>query len=168
MTDNYVAHDANNLAREIELLMEAHPDLAEDDILRADMLEGETDLHRVLDRLVGYEREAATMAAAIAARVSDLQARAARHVKMKDAMRGLMLKLMKAASLPKLTLPEATISVRKGGTSVEVDDVDLPPEYTRAVVTADKTKIGALLKSGTEFEWARLVTGPATLAVKAR
>lgn len=164
----FLAADVANLAAEIDALFTAYPELAEDEQLRADMLEGETNLHAVLERLLGVEREANSLAAAISSRISDLQARKARAERRKEAMRGLMLKLMRAADLPRAGLTEATISVTKGRDSVEiVDEAALPARFLKVVKTPDKTAIAEVLKAGKKVKGAALKTGEPTLSVRA-
>ena len=63
---------------QIELLLIAHPELAEDEILRADMLEGQTDLHKALSTFVRLIGEAQGNIDGLAAYVTTLQSRATR------------------------------------------------------------------------------------------
>lgn len=166
--DNFLAADVANLAAEIDGLFAAYPELAEDEQLRADMLEGETNLHAVLERLLGVEREANSLAAAVANRIADLQSRKARAERRKEAMRGLMLRLLKAADLQKAPLTEATISVTKGRDSVEItDEAAVPARFLKVVKTPDKTAIGEALKAGKTVKGAALKTGEPTLSVRA-
>ncbi|QWY83270.1 hypothetical protein [Rhizobium phage RHph_X2_25] len=164
----FLAADVANLAAEIDALFQAFPDLAEDAELRADMLEGETNLHAVLGRLLNKEREANSMVGATAARISELQARKAMYDRRKDAMRGLMLRLMKAADLQKVPLTEATVSVTKGRQSVEiVDEARLPARFLKVVKTPDKTLVKAALDAGKKVPGAQLKAGDDTISVRA-
>ncbi len=164
----FLAADVANLAAEIDALFVAYPDLAEDEQLRADMLEGETNLHAVLERLLTVEREANSLMAAIKQRQDDLSARRQRAERRKDAMRGLMLKLLKAADLQKAPLTEATISVTKGRDSVEItDEALLPVSMLKVVSSPDKTAIKAAMDAGKTVPGAQLKTGEATLSVRA-
>ncbi len=164
----FLAADVANLASEIDALFVAYPELAEDEKLRADMLEGETNLHAVLERLLGVEREANSMADAVKSRISDLQERKARAECRKDAMRGLMLKLLQAANLQRAPLTEATISVTKGRDSVDiVDEKAVPKRFMKVTTTPDKTAIKAVLDSGKKVKGAALKTGEPTLSVRA-
>lgn len=164
----FLAADVANLAAEIDALLVAYPDLAEDEQLRADMLEGETNLHAVLERLLGVERDANSMVGAVKARIDDLQERKARAERRKDAMRGLMLRLMKAADLQKAPLTEATISVAKGRDSVEItDEAAVPKRFLKVVSSPDKGLIADALKAGKKVNGAALKTGSETLSVRA-
>lgn len=168
MNSNYLAYDVTMLEREFADLLAAYPELAEDEELRADTIEGETDAHRVLARIVAVERDADSMAKAIAERARDLAGRKARHERKKEAMRVLLLRLLKAAGLPRVALPEATVSVNKGRDSVEIVDADaLPDEYVRVERIPDKKAILDVVKGCGEIPGARLVTGGETLTVRA-
>lgn len=167
MINNHLAYDVTLLEREFADLIAAFPELAEDEDLRADTIEGETDAHRVLARIVAIEREADSMVKAIAERARELSGRKARHERKKDAMRTLLMRLLKAAGLPRVALPEATVSISKGRDSVEVLDVEvLPDNVVRITKEADKKALADLLKAG-PVEGARLVTGGETLTVRA-
>jgi hypothetical protein len=61
-------------------------------------------------------------------------------------MRNLMLRLLQAAHLKKLEMPEATLSVRLGVPRVViVDETEIPDEFCRIKKEPDKTKIKAAL-----------------------
>jgi hypothetical protein len=167
MNNNFLAADVANLEAEIHNLFAAYPELAEDEQLRADMLEGSTAAFDVLTRLVALERDADSMAKARAARISDLQALKGRADRKKEAMRALMLRIMKAAGIKKAPLVEATVSVSKGRDSVEiVDEAALPDNVVKVVRTPDKTLIKEALAIG-PVEGARMKTGDDTLTVRA-
>lgn len=144
--DNFLTNDVANLEAHINSLFHDYPELLEDEDLRRDCLDGETNIMAVLGRLVNIERDADSMAKAIAERAKDLASRKARMERGKEAMRVLMLRLMKAANLPKASLPEATVSVSKGRASVEiVDEAALPDEYVRIERVPDKKALAAAL-----------------------
>lgn len=164
---NYLSADVANLLAHVDALFTAFPELADDEQLRSDMLEGETDLHSVLSRLVGIERDADSMSKAIAERIRDLQARRTRMDRKKDAMRALMLRIMRAAAVFKANLPEATISVSKGRDSVEVEDVMRLPKWAYAVERKpDKKAIMERLAANKNVPGAALVTGEDTVVVR--
>lgn len=164
--DNFLQADVANVLADIDGLLAAYPELAEDEDLRRDMLEGSTAAYDVLTRLVAIEREADAMAKAIASRVADLQARRQRAERRKDMARGLMLRVMQAADIKKAPLVEATVSVTKGRDSVEVtDESKLPDNVVRVVRTPDKGLIREALAVG-EVPGARMKTGEPTITVR--
>lgn len=163
----FLANDVANLETMLAELIAAYPELEEDDQLKQDMLEGETDLLRILSKLVNNERDADALAKAVAGRISDLQARKARAERRKEAMRSLMFRLMKAAALPKLVLPEATLSVGKKAATVEIVDEDaLPDNVVRITRAPDKKAIADLLKSGEEVPGAKMGEPGESLTVR--
>jgi hypothetical protein len=168
MADRIVL-EAKIIAKEIDALIAAYPELAEDEALRADMIEGETDLLSVMARVLDHQQEAASMVDAMKSRRSDLSERISRYERREDAMRALMLNLMSAADQPKITLPEATISMTKGRDSVEIIDINaLPQGFYSLERKADKTAIGSALKAGNDIPGAVLRTGDASLTIRTK
>ena len=108
-------------------------------------------------------------ACAIKAREADLSARRGRYERKSDAMRVMIKAIMKAAEIDKLTLTEASLSISKPRTSVEVHSVeDLPQGYFKTVRQADKTAIKSALEKGEEIPGAYLVTGDAGLTIRVK
>lgn len=70
--------EADMLRAEIETLIRHYPEIAEDEVLRADMLDGETALSDVLTDLIRMGEDAKAMSTATKARQDDLKARAQR------------------------------------------------------------------------------------------
>lgn len=113
-----------------------------DEQLFADMMEGETDLHSVARRIHEIiARDTETLVGikdrkeAIAEREARIKARVAAG---KDAIG----KLLRAAHLKKLELPEVTYSVRDGKPKLEIADANaVPAVFQRATYAPDKTAI---------------------------
>ncbi|MDI6028319.1 siphovirus Gp157 family protein [Corticibacterium sp. UT-5YL-CI-8] len=167
MKTDFLQADVANVLADIDSLFAAYPELAEDESLRADMLEGSTSAFDVLSRLVTIERDADSMGRAIAARVSDLNARKARAERRKEAMRTLMLRVMRAADIKKAPLVEATISISKGRDSVEItDEAALADEFVKIERIPDKKAILDIVKGCGEIPGARLKQGDDTLTVR--
>lgn len=165
---NYLAYDVTVLEREFADLVAAYPELAEDEELRADTIEGETDAYRVLGKIVAIERDANSMALAIGERAKELAARKDRYTRRKEAMRALLLRLLKAADLNKVSLPEATVSVGKGRAGVEiVDETLLPDNVIKLKREPDKTVIKAALDAGEDVPGAVLREGQPSVTVRA-
>lgn len=165
--DNFLAADVANLEAEFASLLTSFPELADDDTLRADVLEGETNFHAVLTRLVNGERDADSLAKAVAGRISDLQARKSRAERRKEAMRSLMFKLLKAAGVPRVPLAEATISIGKKAAAVEiVDEALLPSNVVKITTAPDKKAIAELLKAGTDVPGAKMGEAGEQLSVR--
>lgn len=161
--------DADFLRKEITLLQEVYPELAEDETLRADMIEGETGLVEISERILSAIRDDETMAAAAKARKGDIGERQARFERSADAKRKLLRTIMRAGGLTKLQLTEATLSIHAGRVSVVVNDVnELPQGYFKLVREADKPAIKASLEKGEPIPGAELVTGEAGLTIRTK
>jgi hypothetical protein len=161
--------DAQFIRVEISRLVDANPELAEDGDLRLDMIEGETDALRFIGKALSARQEAVSMQEAIKARVADLSERAARYGRKADAMKRLIKSVMQSADLDKLELPEATLSIAKPRSSVEVTDLDaLPQGYFRLKKEADKTAIKKAIEAGEEIPGAVLSLGDESLMVRTK
>lgn len=151
----------------IEALLNAFPELADDDQLRADMIEGETDFAAVLSSLVRLRNERLALADGLAAYMSDLSDRKARLLRGADGLKKLIFELLSVARLKNVALPEATVSVTPGRNSVEVTDADeLPQGYFALVRQPDKAAIKAALESGERIPGARLVEGEPSVTIR--
>lgn len=161
--------DAQFVRGEVERLIARFPELADDDTLRMDAIEGETDAHRIISRALRERQEAEMMAEAIAARVTEMAGRRARFERKSEAMKELIRGMMKAAKLPKLVLPEATVSILPGRTSVGIGDLnDLPQGYFKTYREADKAAIKQAFDRGEEIPGAHLVTGSEGLSIRSK
>lgn len=166
---SYLFKDAQFVRTQIQALIAAYPELEEDSTLLADMLDGETDLHRVLEKLLNERREAETMATAVKDREADLTERRKRFERKADGVKKIMLQLMEAAQQDKVTLTEATLSITKPRTSVQVLDVDaLPQGFFRNERKPLTTEIKAALEAGDKVPGAELVLGSSGLMVRTK
>jgi len=166
--ETFLQADVANLEAEIESLFAQYPELADDEALRADMIEGSTSAYDVLSRLLAVERDAETMVSATASRISNLQSRKWRYERRQAAMRSLMHRLMKAGGIPKAPLVEATLSVRATPAKVEIlNERQLPKAYRRERIEPDKAAIKEALMAGKKVRGARMGEPGETIAVKA-
>ena len=167
MADKFLYVDAQNVKAAIADLLAAYPELAEDDDLMLDMLEGETDLHAVLARALDTKLEADTMAAAIHQRIENLEARKSRCQSQATAMKRLIKSIMESANQTKITLPEASLSIRDGQMSVNVYDVNaLPQGFYKTERKADKTALKPALMAGETIPGAELAQGDTSLTIR--
>jgi len=153
--------------QQIDNLLLAHPELAEDEFLRADMVEGSTDAHDFLRMLERRRQDAEHMTEAIAANIATLNERKTRLEWREEVMRKLMLEVMKTADLRKVELPEATISVHDGREKLVInDEASVPKELCYVKYTPNKTLIKAMLKGGTTLNWAAIVQGEPGVTIR--
>jgi hypothetical protein len=102
----------------------------DDERLFSDMMEGETDLHKLITRLHEGIANDAGMVTGIKERKADLDARQKRLEARIDAQKGAIVMLMQAGQQSKVELPEVTYSLRDGKPKlVVVDDDAVPDEY---------------------------------------
>jgi len=169
MNAQFLYVDAENVKATIADLLIAFPELAEDDQLLIDTLEGSTDLFAIAAKAVEIRAESESMVAAIKERVSDLTSRKSRFERRSDAMRKLIKGLMDAAGQTKLTLPEATLSIAKGREKVVVDDLEaLVQGFYRTERIADKEAIKTALDAGADVPGAHKETGEPSLTVRTK
>lgn len=161
--------DVQLIELELSNLIASYPELAEDEELRADMIEGSTAAYDVLDRILTRFREAEADGSAIASRIDNLAARQAGAEKRARAMRRLALRLMTAGDLRSVKLPEGTLTRTKGRESIEVTDEASLPDWAFSVKVdkkPSKTAIGQALDAGITVPGAQRVTGDETLQVR--
>lgn len=159
--------DATRVTLEIECLLTEYPELAEDEALRADMIEGSTDAFAVLSRIVATMREATATVAAIKIQADALWSRAERFERREKAMRALAQRIMEAANIRKAELPEATLSIRAVAPSLVItDEASLPDWAWRVKRELDRTAIKERVKAGDFVPGAEMSNGGSTLSVR--
>lgn len=169
MTDTYIALDVKQLEIEINRLIADYPELADDEAMRHDVIQGETSLHEVLSRILDHRSEALEMVTGIKERASHLKERQDRYERRADAMKALAFRLMKAAKQSKITLTEATLSISKGRDSVVIDDIDSLPQGTYSVEKKpNKDAIKKQIEAGSPVPGARIEQGQPGLTVRTR
>src|SRR5690606_21183728 len=127
-------------------MLAAYPELMDDESLRADMLEAETSLPALASKIVRVRGERLAYAEGLNAYIKDLTARRDRFARGADGLKGLLLRLLATAQLPKLSLPEATVSVTPGRSTVSVTDIEALPQGTFTTVRQpDKAAIKAMI-----------------------
>lgn len=133
--------DMRQLAREADMLDEL---CGGDDVLFADMMEGETNIDRIVLRIHEQIARDEEMLAGIKERQSAIAERKKRIETRRDNAKALIGKALRIARMPKLELPEVTYSVRDGKPSLEVvDPAAVPEEYLTYKPTVNKTQINA-------------------------
>lgn len=154
---------------EIAKLIEQFPELKDDDDLRADAIEGETDAHALILDALQARQDAQTMVGAIKARQDDLQARRGRFERKAEAMSSLIKNVMRAANLANLQLPEATITITAGKASVGIMDLGaIPQGYFKLEKVVDKQAIRSAIDAGEDIPGAGLVIGETSVSIRTR
>ena len=157
----------DQIRQDISNLLLAYPDLAEDDVLRADMIEAQTRAYDFLGLLEAKRQDALIFVDGIKARIKELRERLERMERRDEALRGAMRKVLEAANLKKVELPGVTIAMRLGTPHVIItDEPSLPEYYVRIKREPNKTLIGAALKAGTTIPGAELSNAEPVLWIK--
>jgi hypothetical protein len=161
--------DIQYLKSRMEQLIIEFPDLAEDEEFRADVFEGETDIERVLEKLVNMSRESETMADAIKTRQTELAERRARFDRKDEAARKLILSVMEQGGLQKFHLTEATLSLRQIAPAPIVTDPDaLPDNCVRIERKPDMKAIKAELERGSTIPGTAMSNGKTSLTIRTK
>jgi hypothetical protein len=141
--------DPHIIKAQINALKVAHPDLLEDDEAWALTLESETDLDGMLTSIVRRIEDTKALVIGTKDRFDELKSRKDRFENRVEALRSLAFKLMEAANVSKLELPEATLSLRNVAPAVViVDEEKLPDIACKFERKPDKAKIKELLSTG--------------------
>jgi hypothetical protein len=152
---------------QIAALKQEFPQLADDDDLLADTLEGETDLHRVVSKLVTMVRESDMMQAALAARIQDLGERRTRQTMRMNFYRGLIHRLMIAANSGPIATVEGKVSVANSPDKVIItDEAAIPDEFMRIKREPDRTLIKKALNANIYVPGATLSNGGTTIVIR--
>lgn len=152
--------------RELQSLLTAHPELSEDDVLRADMVEAETGALELLDNLISAEREACAMMDGTSHEIQRLQRRFERFESRKINLRKYMLQIMEAAGMKKVERPAATVSIAAGRPKVIITDESQIPDYCiRFKREISKEAVAQVLKSGKDMRGAILSNAEPVLRI---
>lgn len=169
MANDYIRLDVEEVKRQIDALLSAYPEMAEDEALLADMIEGSTAIDKVVSRALDHVSEAQMMVAAIKEHCSHQQDRAAKFERRAEAMRGMIRELMLHANIKSLPLPLATVSIQNGRQSVQITDEDsVPRQLGTTSWKPDKKAISEQIGAGVDVPGAAVVTGQPTLSIRVK
>lgn len=138
-----------------------------DDVLRADMLEGETDLHAFASKLLAHNEDDEGIVNALSDQIDDRKIRQERAKGRITHRRDMIKALMDIAGIDKLALPEATISKRDIAPKPIFPNIALiPDEFCRFDRKIDRDKIKALDLSAGLPSWATMDNGGTSITVR--
>lgn len=165
----FLFKDAQIVRNKIEALKAIYPEITEDADLLAGTLEGETDLDRVLAKLVDFVRDAESMVTALKARKDEIAERQKRFERQGDSGRKIIQQLMESARQTKVVLPEATLSVTAAREKVEVNNVDdLPQGFFKTERKPLTKEIKEALMAGQDVPGASLQIGECGLMIRSK
>jgi hypothetical protein len=160
----------DQLRLEIETFIRNNPELEEDDVLRADMLEGATDIKEALALLFRKADDRKLLADAVTLRIDELIERRLRFTHSVEVTRELILKLLQAANLKKVELAEATLSQRATQPQIigTVDPDLLPNDLVRTKREANRTAVREALLAGRVIPGLSLSNAAPSLMIKSK
>lgn len=162
-------HDLQHHSREVAGLVAHLRDLCgDDDQAFLDTLEGETEAVDAARRVVRWINEQSANATACKELASVYGAREKAFADRIGRARAGLLNFMQEIGVRSLPLPEATLSIAAGRTSVagEPDASSLPDELVRIKREPDKTAIKAALERGETVPGCTLSNSPPTLTIR--
>jgi Siphovirus Gp157 len=158
--------DPTFVRREIDALAVTHPDVWEDDELRALALESETGFREFLTKVLRRILETKALTDANKIDAADLKKRQERLESRHDSLRSLALNVMLHANERKVELPRATLSVSNGVPSVIfTDEAALPDNVVEIVRKPLRTEIKKLIDQGVTVPGATLSNAEPSLRI---
>lgn len=158
---------AEDVIKQINILLAEYPQLAEDEELLKDTLEGNTRFNEIMERFLGEMRENETIAEAVSQRIGKLRERQTRLTHRAQFYRTLIHRLMEFAGIRSVSLTEAKISVVNSPDKVIItDEAAIPDAFMRVTKEPNKAAIKSALKSGSIISGASLSNGGTTISVR--
>lgn len=160
--------DPAAIRQQIENLKVSYPALAEDDEAWQISLESETDLLAFLIGVVRKIEDTKALIVGTKDRFDELKARKDRFEHRIDALREIAFKAMQAADLPKIELPEATLSIRAGQQQIvgDADPASLPDPLCKISRDLNRTAIKDALKAGVTVPGFSLSNAQPSLSIR--
>ncbi|QNQ62486.1 siphovirus Gp157 family protein [Brucella sp. 6810] len=167
MSGRYLKADLASIEAQISELVSDNPELADDEELRVDMIDGETSAIEFLHRVYRRMRKAEALAEGAKSEKDDAAERQKRFEKQADGYKALSLAILNAADVEKLVTPFATYSVLSPRTKAEVTDLDaIPQGFYRIEKKPDLKAIKSALEAGEKIPGAELSLGVHSLMIR--
>ena len=162
--------DPNIIKHQIDNLIVAYPELADDTDDWSLALASETELDEMLTKLVRMIDDARALCDGTKGRMDELQARCDRFGLRIEAYRSLILKLMSTAEIHKRELPEATLSLKALPSKVvgEIVADKLPDTLVHIERKPNRAAIKRALESGTAIDGLSLSNGGQTISIRVK
>jgi hypothetical protein len=143
--------DLDWLARLREQLLALDADMATDETLFTDTLDGQSDVLDQLRAVIRHGVEAELFADALQRHIKILEQRRARFESRGDVCRNAVRAAMETLGLTRLAAEDFNVSIVPGRPRVVVSDAALlPPEFIRTKSEPNLSAIAAALKEGAE------------------
>lgn len=140
-----------------------------DEQLRADMLEGETDLYEFASKLLSHNEDDEGIVNALSEQIDDRKVRQDRAKARIASRRDMIKAMMEIAGVDKLALPEATVSKRDIAPKVIFPNVDLVPDaFCKFDRKLDRDKLKQVDANSPDGlpSWATLDNGGTSITVR--
>lgn len=158
---------AEDVIREINALLLEYPQLADDEELFRDTLEGNTRFNEIMDRLLTEMRDNETLAEAAASRIGKIRERQTRLTHRAQFYRSLMHRMLTVTGIQSVALAEAKVSIMKSPDKVIItDESAVPDAFMKITKEPNKTAIKNAIKTGTYVPGAALSNGGSTISVR--
>ena len=162
--------DVNELRIEIEAMLREYPELVDDEVLRADMVEGETNIKGVLAVLVELIGTTKALGAGLHDYIAELLTREQRYEARQEFLRDLIYRVMDSGQLKKLELPHATLSLRNNPQRLvgDADAATLPDDLCNIKRSVDRKAIKAAVEAGQVVPGFMLSNAAPSLMIKVK
>jgi hypothetical protein len=157
----------DNVRLQVENLKLVHPELLEDDEAWIATLESETSFNDLLTNIVRRIEDTKALVIGTKDRLEELKARRDRFEHRVDTLRNLAFKLMQAAEIARIELPEASLSLRAGTQQLIGGMLDeLPDSLCKISREPNRTAIKEALKDGVTVPGFTLSNSPPSLTIR--
>lgn len=156
---------------DIRAIVATYPELADDEDLLLDVLEGQTNLFELASALLLAMKGREAHAEGIKILIRDLEDRKAMLEGRAERLRGLLILLLEDAGLKRLPLDIATISIANRGPKPIWPDApgdDWPAEFVRVRREINKSAINEALREGRPVPALEMDNGKSGLTVRMR
>ena len=153
---------------ECQMLLRNYPELQDDEQLRADMLEGSTDLYQHIRKLLILSNEAAAHLRGLREYRNAIAVRMDRLQSKYDIFRRFVHRLMTLCDLARINLDVGTVTIQSGGARrvIITDLAALPDSLVKIERIPLKTEIRELLLTGQYVPGAELSNHEPHLVVR--
>ena len=159
---------AEEYRQQREALLQAFPELGQDEATLQDTLEGISSAPDLIASFIRQAREDEAMAGALKAMIGEMADRKSRLSIRAERRYTAAQRLMDACGLRKIIMPDFTAWISNTAPTVIVEDESaLPDSVHRTVRVPDKAKIKAALAKG-PVDGARMSNGGATLNLRVK
>jgi hypothetical protein len=158
---------AGIVEQQVQALMLEHPDLVNDEDLKADMLLGSTDFYEVIEKIHTNIMHNSALLHGLIDIMDNLNRRREVLRNRVDFQRALIKRLMEVADQKSIDIPAAKISLGKSPAKVVItDEAAIPDEFIRIKRDPNKTAIKEALVGGQDVPGATLSNGGTSLTIR--